>query len=170
MRARTTFLALTTTLFLTGTASAAAHPPSSPLDQQWLTTSMQGDRFEIAGARQAEQISKNPKVLALAAMLIKDHTKSLKDAIGLAHRLGVPIPHGPTFSQRWELHIASSLSGRNFDRWYSALEVEDHKQDISEAINEGREGLNPAVRRDARNEIGTLKRHERMSRVALAAA
>jgi putative membrane protein len=170
MRVPGIVLALTAALVLTGTATAAAHPPSSPLDQQWLTTSMQGDRFELIGARQAEQISKNPKVLALAAILIKDHTKSLKKAVGLAHRFGVPIPHGPTFSQRWELHMARSLSGRSFDRWYSALEVEDHKQDISESINEGRNGLNPAVRRDARSEIGTLKRHERMSRVALAAA
>src|SRR5213082_3268733 len=81
---------------------AAADPP--PQDENWLQTSISGDRFEIAGGKIALARSQNAAVTTLARRLIKDHAKSLHDAIALAQRWGTKPPPAATPSMQWELH------------------------------------------------------------------
>ena len=154
-------------LLLTGASAHAA--TTSGLDKTYLTSAIRGDRFEIAGGKLAANKGQNARVKALGARLVKDHTKSLKDAERLAHRLGIDVPKAPTPSQRWELQILGTLSGQQFDHWYSSLEVADHHQDISEAADEVTDGTNRQVRSAAHTEIPTLRTHLRLSEAALKA-
>lgn len=154
-------------------ASAKPHASSSKVsaaDEQYLQTSISGDRFEIIGGKIAEQKSKNPAVLRLAKRLIDDHSKSLSDAIKLAHTLKIDVPTSPTPSMVWELKVVASLKGKAFDRWYSSLEVFDHLQDIDETGTEVANGTNSQIRDDAKTELPMLRMHLRMSRAALAAS
>ena len=59
----------------------------SAADEQYLQTSISGDRFEIIGGKLAEKKSSNTAVLKAAQTIVSDHTKSLSDAIKLAHEL-----------------------------------------------------------------------------------
>jgi putative membrane protein len=152
-------------LAATGGAAQAAHV--SAWDQQWLKTSIEGDRFEIAGGLLAQQKGASPTVRALGARLVKDHTKSLKDASKVARRLGMSVPSKPTPSMQWELQIVGTLSGSQFDHWYSELEIEDHKQDISESSDEVKEGSNPQIRKLAVEDLPMLKEHLKLSMHAL---
>jgi putative membrane protein len=108
-------------------------------------------------------------VRSLAQTLITDHTKSLSEAKSLANQLHTEIPHSPSFSEAWELKIVGSFSGTDFDRWYTSLEVADHKQDISEASGEMHNGKQAHVRLSARKEIPILKHHLALSKAALKA-
>src|SRR4051812_39043030 len=65
-------------------AGRAATARYSPLDESTLQTSIQGDRFEIAGGDLAESKAVTPGVRALGARLVKDHSKSLREAVALA--------------------------------------------------------------------------------------
>jgi putative membrane protein len=154
-----------------GIGTERAHAATvSGLDEQYLKTSIQGDRFEITGGKLALAKSQNAAVRKLAARLVKDHSKSLKDSVALAKRLGVSAPKAPSPSMQWELQMVSSLSGGAFDRWYSDLEVKDHVQDISEAADEVHNGANHAVRHSAKQEIPTLRTHLKLSRAAFKAS
>ena len=154
-----------------GTACASAQAATlSGLDKTYLTGSIQGDRFEIAGGKLAQSKSQNPKVRALGARLVKDHSKSLADASRMAHQFGLDVPKSPTPSQRWELQILGSLSGQPFDQWYTRLEVADHHQDITEAAQEVKDGVDQQVRSAAHDEIPTLRQHLRLSQDALKAS
>jgi putative membrane protein len=154
-----------------GTGAGRAHAATvSGLDEQFLKTSVQGDRFEIAGGKLALAKTQNAAVRTLAARVVKDHTKSLKESLALAKRLGISAPKRPTPSMQWELQIVSTLSGAAFDHWYSDLEVKDHMQDISEAADEAHSGANAAIRRSARQEIPTLRKHLKLAREALKAS
>jgi putative membrane protein len=137
-------------------------------DETWLTTSMQGDRFEITGGKMALQKSANPKVRTLAQTLVTDHTKSLRDAEHLAKAIGVSIPKKPSPSQQWELDTVAAFSGNQFDHSWSDLEVLDHHQDITESKDEWKLGCGSAIRKDARHEIPTLEKHLKLSREAYA--
>src|SRR5690348_6453282 len=75
---------------LPGAAHAATR--YSPLDEQLLQSSIQGDRFEIAGGRIAQSQGATPGVRALGARLVKDHSKSLHEAVAVAHRLHIEVP------------------------------------------------------------------------------
>src|SRR3954465_5030096 len=112
-------------LILIATACAVvAAPPAfaagpnrasvSGLDSSWLRTSIAGDRFEIAGGQLAQQKGQNAAVKALGARLVKDHSKSLADAVKTAKRLHIEVPKKPSPSMEWELAIVSTLSGQGF--------------------------------------------------------
>jgi predicted outer membrane protein len=160
-------------------AAAAATPAlahgapttrSSPLDEYLLKSSIQGDRFEIAGGRLAAAKGATPAVRALGARLAKDHAASMSDAVKVARRLSIPVPKTPTPTQEWELQTAAGLTGTGFDIAYARLEVQDHKQDIDDNKTEVADGLNPSVRHLARTDLPMLRTHLRLSREALRAA
>jgi predicted outer membrane protein len=149
---------------------ASAAGPTSAWDKEWLKTSIAGDRFEIMGGKLALQKSSNPAVDRLAHRLVSDHSKSLQESIALAHRIGVQPPKDPQPSMLWELKMVSALSGRNFDYWYSNLEVYDHSQDINEAKSEAGEGTNQQVRSSAQKELPMLRLHLSLAKHALLAS
>lgn len=169
-----TAVALGTSVAALGLGAGQAHAKPaasvSGLDEQYLTTSIQGDLFEVLGGKQTLTKSQNPKVRALATRLVKDHSKSLLESVALAKRLGVTVPKSPAPSMRWELQMVGTLSGAAYDRWYSDLEVQDHVQDITEASDEVSKGSDPSIRQSARKELPTLRTHLKLSRAALAAS
>ena len=168
--ARRAVAAASAALAVAGIAAPAASAKTySPMDEQALQTSIMGDRFEILGGRLAASRGSNPLVRALGARLAKDHRKSLKESAKLARRLGISVPAKPTPSEIWEISVVAGSSGAAFDRLYSSLEVQDHKQDIMESKDEVSGGSNPAVVADARKEIPMLRTHLRLSRKALKA-
>jgi putative membrane protein len=145
-----------------------AHAATCGQDETYLKSSIQGDRFEIAGGKLALTKTSNPKVRTLASTLISDHTKSLKEAVAMARHRGVSVPKAPSPSQQWELATVAGFSGNAFDRSWSDLEILDHMQDISEARDEVKTGCDRTVRHAAHKEIPTLKTHLHLSRVAFA--
>jgi hypothetical protein len=63
--------------------------------------------------------------------------------------------------------VVSAQSGANIDRWYSTLEVEDHKQDITEAQDELCEGSSRQIRKAA-EDLSVLREHLKLSEQAAA--
>src|SRR3954470_23052485 len=160
---------LATGALAVGSAHKAATNSSLALDENWLSSSIQGDRWEVAGGQLALQKSQNGAVRTLAQTLITDHTKSLKDAEKTANKLHVKIPHQPNPVQAWMLRLWKSQSGATFDLWYTTGEVADHKLDISEASTEHHKGKQAHVRAMAGHEIPTLKKHLKLAQDAVKA-
>jgi predicted outer membrane protein len=146
--------------------SSHAAASASGLDKQYLKTAIEGDRFEIAGGNLALSTSQNATVLALAKRLIKDHSKSLSDALKRAKAVGAGRPSSPSPSQQWQLSVLKTQTGPTFDQWYTSLEVKDHMQDIDEATTETSDGSHPGVKSDARKELPTLRTHLKLSQAA----
>ncbi|HKO26579.1 MAG TPA: DUF4142 domain-containing protein [Solirubrobacteraceae bacterium] len=152
-----------------GAKSSRSSSKVSAADEQYLQASISGDRFEVIGGKLAEKKSKNPSVLKLAKTLVDDHSKSLSDAIKLAHELKIDVPSSPTPSEVWELRVVAAAHGKSFNVLYSSLEVYDHLQDIDETGTEAATGTNSQVRDDARTELPMLREHLKLARHAFAA-
>ncbi|HYY23668.1 MAG TPA: DUF4142 domain-containing protein, partial [Thermoleophilaceae bacterium] len=86
------------------------------------------------------------------------------------HRLGIKVPGSPSPTQRWELRVVATFSGAKFNRWYSDLEVQDHRQDIKEAQDEVKLGCNRTVKRLARDDLPVLRQHLALAQAALRAS
>jgi putative membrane protein len=170
MLGRITAAAVAVAALAVPSSALAASKSYSPQDENYLTSSIAGDRFEVIGGKMAEGKTSTPAVQTLAARLVKDHSRSLKEAVAEAHKLGIKSPSSPTPPEQWAIAISNSLSGNAFDRWWSDLEVQDHKQDIAEATMEKRSGSNPTIKRMAAQEISTLRTHLKLSDEALAAS
>jgi putative membrane protein len=146
--------------------AARAASVYSPLDEDILRTSIQGDRFEITGGKLAATHAGSAQVQRLGARLVKDHTKSLREAVALAKRLGISVPSDPSTTEEWELSAVSSVTGKAFDVAYSSLEVQDHKQDIEEVHTELEGGLNRSVIALEHKDLPTLRFHLHLSKLA----
>jgi predicted outer membrane protein len=168
VRAFLAVLAVAALAAATGAAAAKADPP--PQDENWLQTSISGDRFEIAGGKIALSRATNAQTKALARRLITDHTKSLHDAMELAMRWGMKPPPAATPSEQWELNRLKNMPRAQFDVQYAALEVKDHQQDIEETGFEARDGQAWEVRQEALKDLPVLNMHLKMSKATLQAA
>src|SRR4051794_7296843 len=168
MRLKYTLSAALAIAAIGATPGVAAAKSYSPLDKYMLQSSIQGDRFEIAGGKLAQAKGATPEAKALGARLVKDHTKSLAEAVTVAKRLKISVPKTPTPVQEWELQMTGALAGAAFDVAYAGLEVQDHKMDIEDNKTEAKEGLNARVRALAREDLPTLRQHLALSRQLLA--
>jgi putative membrane protein len=165
------------TCIVAATVALAVAPPAahaaavySPLDEDILQSSIQGDKFEIIGGKLAEAKGASARTRALGARLVKDHTKSLIEAVALAKRLGISVPPTPSTTEEWELSVVDGRSGNDFDIGYTSLEVQDHKQDIEEVHTELNGGVNPSIRALERKDLPTLRFHLHISKRAFWAA
>jgi len=157
--------AIAALLTLVGSAGSSRSTATTlnALDVTNLSTSMQGDLFEVVGGQIALTHSKTPAVRKLAARLILDHSKAYKESATVAKAFHLGVPTVPSPSQRWELRVVNGFTGNTFDRAYATLEVADHTQDIMETKNEVKRGWNESVRRLARLDLPVLKMHLAMS-------
>lgn len=140
----------------------------SILDREYLTNSLQGDQFEIQGARIALGRSSSPSVDQLANRLIADHTRSYHQTAPLTRTLGMSAPTSPDSDQRRELAVLSSVPASSFNYVYPSIEIADHAQDIRLAQGEAIAGAIRSVRNNARAELPTLRQHLALSIWALA--
>src|SRR3954470_14570606 len=144
--------------------SGAGRHATSAQDATWLTTGIQGDRFEIVGGTAARSKGATPAMQAFGARLVQDHSKSLRDAVRAARRFDVNVPKTPSPSEQWELRTVGSFTGAAFDRSYADLEVQDHIQDIQETKDEISDGCNATVRGLARDDLPVLRQHLQIAR------
>jgi putative membrane protein len=150
----------------TGGAAAASSAKVSGLDEEWLSSGLQGDLFEVKGGKIAMQNSKNSEVKALGKTLMTDHSESFEDGAKLAKSLGIEVPKAPTYPEIWELGQVGSMKGTPFDKAYTSLEVLDHMQDIKDAKTEIANGTNKAVIANAKEELPMLIEHLALSKKA----
>src|SRR4051794_10967952 len=136
----------------------------SDQDTEYLTTSIQGDHFEITGGQLAQQRAVDSSTKDLGARLVADHSKSLSDATTLAENLGIPVPSDMSDEMRAELEDAAAHTGLDFDKAYSELEVSDHMQDISDAKKEIHHGCKASVIADAQTNLPVLITHLELAR------
>src|SRR3954462_3464339 len=114
MKQKVTGLLLAAIAFATiGVAVAAADPPSQ--DENWLMTSIAGDRFEIAGGKIALRRATVEANRVLARRLIADHAKSLREGLDLARRWGINPPPSALPAQQWQLNRLKNIPRQNFD-------------------------------------------------------
>ena len=149
-------------------AVAAADSSAPPLDEQWLRTSISGDRFEITGGKIALSRSNNAAVRAYAQRLIRDHSQSLQEAIATAQRWGIGVPPAAMPTQQWELNRLRNMPKANFNGQYVSLEVKDHNQDIEETGEEAREGQAEDIRNLAMQDLPMLNMHLKIGKSLVA--
>jgi putative membrane protein len=152
-----------------GGLAATRDSGASAQDANYLQASISGDRFEIIGGKLAQKKGATQQVKALGARLVKDHSKSLSEAISEAKKANVKVPAAPTPSEVWELQTVGSMSGSAFDRAYTSLEVKDHQQDIEETTFEVGHGQSADIQAGAKKELPMLRMHLSLSKKAMSA-
>ncbi|MGI8840441.1 MAG: DUF4142 domain-containing protein [Caulobacteraceae bacterium] len=104
----------------------------APTDPQIAHIAYTAGTIDIAAAKQALTISKNPKVIAFAKEMVEDHAAVNDQVLALAKKLGVTPEPNPTSAAMQTAAEAkradyAKLSGEAFDKAYATNEVAYHK-------------------------------------------
>ena len=169
MKALLAAAAAVAALLLLGGGAGAVTKPA--VDTWWLQGSIQGDRFEIAVGTHAEHWARTPEARALAAQLVGDHRHAIGNSVHLARSLHIDVPRATSGMQRWiTLTLKSMNRGTRYDQAYTAMEVQDHMQAITNAQLELAAGRVPAVVSMAKKELRMLKVHLMLAQKAWTAS
>lgn len=91
-----------------------------------------GGMMEVALGKLAEEKAVSPRVKAFGAMMVKDHSEANNNLKSIASGLNIALPDSVSDDARKEMDKISMKKGKDFDKAYVDMMVDDHKKDITE--------------------------------------
>jgi putative membrane protein len=141
---------------VSNTTSAA--DTGSANDARFLVEAAEINYQEINLGQLAQKNSKNADVLALAKMMISDHSKALDEVKALADKKSVTIPNSADAKGEAAGRL-SALKGNEFDRAYCDEMVNGHQQAIDKFEAASKNGKDEDVKGWASKMIPSLQTH-----------
>ena len=115
--------------------------------------------MQIQLAELAREKARNREVRQFAERLISDHTRLQNQWNAMASRNGMAAKPGMGPRHREKIEQLQKVNGRNFDRAYMVLMIQQHQDEVSYWQKEGRASRSPEVRRLVNNGLPTLEQH-----------
>jgi putative membrane protein len=131
-------------------------------EKEFISDAIKGDDSEIAMGQLAVSKSGSDQVKAFGQTLIDDHSKAKIDASAVATNMGVSLPTEMSADVHAEMTKLQQLSGRDFDKEFVRVMVEDHQKDIAEFKKEAGSGQGPIPQLAAQT-LPTLEKHLRIA-------
>lgn len=119
-----------------------------------------GGMLEVELGRLAQEKAANPAVKEFGAMMVADHSKANDEMKALAAKKNVTLP--TTLGEEAQKHVndLTKLSGKDFDKKYVSLMVDDHKEDIDLFTKAAEDDKTDAdLKAFAVKTLPTLKKH-----------
>jgi len=150
------FIGLAALLYLVPARSSdAADAAAKPDVTKVLTKVHANNQKEIEVGKLGEKTAKSKEVIALARMLVKDHTAADRKVMAFAkkHKLDLGRSTGPAALNKKDAdHLAAMAKTEPFDAHFVQMVLEDHQRDIAE-LSEARSTTDDA---DLKELIGRL--------------
>jgi putative membrane protein len=91
-----------------------------------------GGMAEVELGKLAEQKATSPKIKEFAKMMVTDHTLANNNFKTIAASKSIELPDSITSDQQKDIDALSKKSGKDFDKAYVDMMVDDHKATIME--------------------------------------
>lgn len=97
----------------------------------FLVKAADGGMAEVQMAQLAEQKGANAQVKGYATMLVNDHSAANGQVKSFASARNVTLPDSVSDMHKRHMNDLTKKSGRDFDKAYIDMMVDDHEKDIS---------------------------------------
>ncbi len=91
-----------------------------------------GGMMEVELGKIAQENASSPRVKAFGAMMVKDHTEAGNNLKQIATSLNIALPDSVSNDSRKEIDNMKMKKGKEFDKAYVSMMLDDHKNDIAE--------------------------------------
>ncbi|MDB5229091.1 MAG: hypothetical protein JWN78_3284 [Bacteroidota bacterium] len=125
-------------------------------DSQFLVDAAETNYHEIALGQVAQRNTKNGDILALAKMMIEEHTKSLGELKALADKKSITLPNSASPQEQTDL---VKMKGKDFDKAYADEMVSGHKKAIEKFEMASKNCKDPDIKSWASATLPTLQKH-----------
>jgi putative membrane protein len=106
--------------------------PVSEEDSKFAVMAASGGMTEVQLGELAQQKASSQRVKDFGAMMVRDHSKANDELKSLAGMKNITLPPAPGEDHMDHIKDLSGKSGKQFDRDYMKMMVDDHQEDISE--------------------------------------
>jgi putative membrane protein len=110
--------------------SGKANTPVSEDDSKFAVKAASGGMMEVQLGELAQQKASSQRVKDFGAMMVRDHSKANDELKSLAGMKNITLPPAPGEDHMDHIKKLSKKNGREFDKDYMKMMVDDHEDDI----------------------------------------
>ncbi|MBO9572029.1 MAG: DUF4142 domain-containing protein [Chitinophagaceae bacterium] len=140
-------------------SGTAMTTPVSEADSKFAVKAASGGMMEVQLGELAQQKAMNQRVKDFGAMMVRDHTKANDELKSLAGMKNITLPPAPGEDHMDQIKKLSGKSGKEFDKDYVKMMVDDHEKDIKEFEDIANNGNDADVKAFASKTLPTLRMH-----------
>ncbi|TWF42686.1 putative membrane protein [Chitinophaga polysaccharea] len=141
---------------------------AKPVDEnssKFAVDAANGGMMEVAMGKLAQEKASNARVKAFGAMMVTDHTKAGDQLKELAGKKNIALPAELSTQEKNHLDDLGKKSGKDFDKSYIDMMVDDHDKDVKEFEKASSDLTDPDLKTWATSTLPTLKVHQDSARV-----
>ncbi len=143
----------------TATTTPASTTPVDKDDADFAVNAANGGMEEVQMGQLASQNAMNQRVKDFGAMMVKDHSDANNKLKSLAASKNVTLPATISNDAQKDYDKLSKKTGKDFDKAYIDMMVDDHKKDIKDFQKEAQNGKDPDIKNFASTTLPTLQMH-----------
>ena len=143
-----------------GAAKASSIPASvSKDDATFVVNAANAGMTEVQLGQLAQQKGTMKDVKDYGAMMEKDHTAAGEKLKAIAAQKNITLPSTISNDMQKNVDDLQKKSGKDFDKAYISMMVDDHKKVISQFEDESKKGSDADIRAFADSTLHTLRHH-----------
>lgn len=144
---------------------SAEHSETAPVsmvseeDSKFVVEAASGGMMEVQLGELAQQKAANQKVKDFGAMMVRDHSKANDDLKTIAGSKNITLPPAPGEDHMDDIKKLSEKSGKEFDKDYIKMMVDDHEKDIDHFEKCSKDAKDAELKAYAAKTLPTLREH-----------
>lgn len=125
----------------------------------FATEAASGGMMEVQLGKLAQQKAQNPRVKNFGAMMVQDHTQANDELKTIATRENIALPDSMSNEKKEDVEKLNKKSGKDFDKAYMDMMVDDHKEDVNKFKNAAQNEPDSAMKAFAAKSVPVLQKH-----------
>ena len=142
--------------------SGSANTPQQPVDNMssdFAVKAASAGMMEVQLGQIAQEKAVSQRVKDFGSMMVLDHIKANNDLKSRAASLNITLPSAPGEDEQKMIDRLSKKTGKDFDKSYMNIMLQDHKKDIAEFKNASDKCNNPSIKDFATQALPVLEKH-----------
>ena len=128
-------------------------------DNDFVKDAASGGMMEVEPGKYAEENALNPRVKNFGEMMVRDHSKANDELRSIATNKSIALPHEQDKNDR-KMADLQKKTGKDFDKAYMNMMVDDHQKDIDEFKKQADNGNDPDLKAFASKCLPILQTHQ----------
>lgn len=144
-------------------SAQAVNKETAPVDKEssdFAVNAANGGMLEVQAGKLAQEKGTSQRVKDFGALLVRDHSKASDELKGLAQSKNITLPDSVGNDNAEHLRDMSKLSGKEFDKHFIDMMVNDHDKDVDMFDKASQNLTDPDLKTWAGNTLPTLKAHQ----------
>jgi putative membrane protein len=141
------------------TSSSNMAQPVDKMTADFAVKAASGGMMEVQLGKIAREKAVSQRVKDFGAMMVQDHSKAGDELKTRAASQNITLPATPGSDEQKMIDKLSDKSGKDFDKAYMDMMLNDHEKDIAEFRKASDKCTNPSIKEFAYQSLPVLEKH-----------